>query len=291
MSDGALVVLGCGYIGSRLARAALAAGRPVRACARGVGKLAPLAELGAEVLAIDATKPKQFNVALRGTSGATVVYAIPQLPDQIAGETVQKAAQAAKEGGARTFIYLGTAGLYGKRPEDYRQIDETDSVVLDDGQMTSYLKDESALQGAAAGGLRTVVLRMAAVYGIGRGVRTRLRKGDYKLIDDGAHWISRIHVDDLVQIILACEEQAPAGAVYLVGDDRPTSQREYTEWLCGHLGVAMPPSATSPGGISTMRARYLKNDLVKRELGITLRYPSYLEGEAQIDAEEAAAAL
>jgi nucleoside-diphosphate-sugar epimerase len=288
-----VVILGCGYIGARLARAALAARRPVRACARDVDRLAPLADLGAEVIRFDATKPKQFDVALAGTMGAAVVYALPQLRDRPAGDAVRRAAHVAIAGGAGSFIYLGSAGLYGKRPADWEVIDETTAVAHDDAAMTAYHMDEAAIQSATAAGLRTVVLRLGPVYGVGRGVRTRLRRGDYRLIDDGAHWISRIHVDDLARIILACDARAPAGATYLVCDDRPTSQREYAEWLCARLDLELPASVPAFGaGVAStaVRGRYLKNDLLKRELGLTLLYPSFVEGEAQIEAEEAATA-
>jgi nucleoside-diphosphate-sugar epimerase len=59
-----LIILGCGYIGSRLARAALAAGRPVRVCARSTGRLAPLGELGAQVKYVDGAVVKNLIVCL-----------------------------------------------------------------------------------------------------------------------------------------------------------------------------------------------------------------------------------
>ena len=286
-----LVIFGCGYVGTRLARVALAAGRPVRACARGVVRLEPLRELGAEVMYIDATKSKQFGPALNGMMGATVVYSIPPVPNMPAGESVRRATQAALSHGARNFIYLGTAGLYGTRP-DPDWVDEDSVVALDDGAMGARLTDEAAVQGASSAGLRTVVLRLGAIYGPGRGVRGRLKKGDYKLIDGGEHFISRIHVDDLVQVILAAEERAPPGAMYLVSDDRPTLQKEHALWLCERLGLPSPPSvpAFGPGvGRTMQRGRRIRNARMKSELGVTLRYPSFVEGEAQIELEESGA--
>ncbi len=149
------------------------------------------------------------------------------------------------------------------------------------------------MQAASAAGLRTCILRLAAIYGPGRGVRQRLRAGDYKLIDGGEHWISRIHIDDLVRVIFAAEERAPQGSLYLVSDDCPTTQREYALWLCERLRLPEPASVQSyaPGAPRTfLRGRRVRNDKMKRELGIELRYPSYREGEAQIEAEESAGA-
>src|SRR5262245_51161567 len=235
MAETPLVVLGCGYIGSRLARAALARGRRVRVAARTVSRLEPLREAGAEVVHVDATKSRQFGPALSGLVAPTVVYAIPPIAEMAGGAAMIRAAEAATHVGARSFVYLSSAGLYGDKPSE-EWIDEETPPAYDDPAMNAYRVEEGALESAAYAGLRTVILRLAAVYGPGgRGVRARLRKGDYKLIDEGQHWISRIHVDDLVQIILAAEQRAPQGSRFLVGDDRPTPQREVAEWLCQRL--------------------------------------------------------
>lgn len=286
--SGQLVILGCGYIGARIARAALAQGRAVRVCSRSVAKLEPLRALGAEVRPLDASKVRQFVPALQGTTHPTVVYSVPPLPDAPAGAALARATEAALHVGARSFIFLSSAGLYGDKPdEDW--IDENSNVAHDDPPMAPYFTDEASVESAGFAGLRTTVLRLAAVYGPGRGVRMRLRTGDYKLLDEGRYHISRIHVDDVVQIVFAVEERAPQGAFYLVGDDRPTTQREYAEWLCARLGLPMPASVASyaPGMRRTShRGRRIRNDKLKRELGLTLRYPSFIEGEEAIEREE-----
>src|SRR5271170_1771265 len=107
-----VIVLGCGYVGARLTRAALAEGRVVRACARSTGRLAPLAALGAQVKHVDASVPKSFVAATSGLPGAIVVYSIPPvgLPP---GMAVRAALQAAHGGGAACVVYLGSSGLYG----------------------------------------------------------------------------------------------------------------------------------------------------------------------------------
>jgi uncharacterized cupin superfamily protein/nucleoside-diphosphate-sugar epimerase len=286
--DGTLVILGCGYIGARVARSALAEGRSVRVCARSTARLEPLRALGAEVHALDATKVRQFGPALHGTVSPAVLYAVPPLPEMPSGVSLARACEAAMNVGARSFIYLSSAGLYGDKPND-DWIDESSNVAHDDPAMASYFTDEAAVESAGFGGLRTIILRLAAVYGPGRGVRARLRAGDYKLLDDGRYWVSRIHVDDLVRIVFAAEARAPQGARYLVADDRPTTQREYAEWLSKRLGVPLPASVSSyaPGARRTAhRGRRIHNDALKRDLDLTLLYPSFVEGDEAVEREE-----
>jgi nucleoside-diphosphate-sugar epimerase len=285
-----LVILGCGYVGARLARAALAAGRVVRVCARSTGRLAPLGELGAHIKYLDAALPKQLGPAITGLPGATVVYSLPPIAALPAGQAMAAALQGAYAAGASTLIYFSSAGLYGPLPDDDTWIDEDTPVANDDAPMSSVRADEAAVDSFPADRLRTIVLRLAPVYGPGRGVRERLRKGKYQILDDGEHATSRIHVDDAVRVVLAADERAPSGSKFLVADDEPTTQGAYAAWLCERLGLEAPPSRRlyEPGGQHVVhRNRKIRNTRLKTALGIELLYPSFREGEAAIDAEEA----
>ena len=285
-----IVILGCGFLGTRIARAALAQGRAVRVCARSTGRLAPLRELGAEVKFLDAAVPKQLTAAMSGMHGATAIYSIPPITALPPGQTMRHALQAAYGGGASCFIYFSSSGLYGADPDDDVWIDEDTPITYDDGPMRNILSDEDEVAACTFDRLRTVILRIAPVYGGGRGIRARLRKGDYRILEDGQHATSRIHVDDLVQVVFAAEAHAPRGARYLVADDEPTTQGAYARWLTERLGLPMPPSRPmiEPGiPRAAHRNRKIRNARMKAELGVTLRYPSFREGEAAIDEEEA----
>jgi nucleoside-diphosphate-sugar epimerase len=288
-----LIILGCGYVGARLARAAIAAGRPVRACGRSTGRLAPLGELGVQVKYLDAAVPKQLAPALSGLAGATVVYSIPPVTALPPGQALRAALQAAYGGGANRFILFSSAGLYGGMPDDEVWIDEDTPITHDDPPMANVHAEEREVDVCQFERLRVVTLRLAPVYGPGRGMRARLRKREFRILDDGQHATSRIHVNDVVRVVFAAEDRAPAHARYLVADDEPTTQGQYASWLCERLGLPLPPSRSmyEPGAQRTAhRNRRIRNTRMKQELGIELAYPSYREGEAAIEAETGEAA-
>jgi nucleoside-diphosphate-sugar epimerase len=285
MSD--WVILGCGYTGTRLARQLLADGHRVRACARNLSRLEPLAALGAELHQVDAAKLRAFGPALYGTRSPIVVYSIPPVPQMPAGEPLRRACDAAMAVGADKLIYLSSTAVYGET-EYGVTVDEESPIATGDPEAQGRIAEEGAIETARLAGLSTVILRLAAIYGPGRGVRERLKAGTYKLTDDGVHFFSRVHVDDLVGVIRAAAERAPSGAVYCVADDRPSTQREYAEWLAARLGVPVPPSVPSMEVGKPRRAvrnRKVSNAKLKRELDYAFRYPSYVEGELAIEAE------
>lgn len=281
-----LVLLGCGYVGSAIARAALAEGRPVRACRRSTGKLAALGELGAQVKYLDASQPKQLTGVLASAHGGMAIYGISNVGGP-PGHIVRSALQAAYGGGISTFIYLSSSGLYGDTPDDDTWIDEDTPVVHGDPTMAPVISDERELENCTYDRVRTIALRLAPVYGPGKGVRERLKKGDYRLLDDGEHAISRIHIDDLVRIVFAAEQKAPPKSTYLVADDEPTTQRAYATWLCNRMGLPLPAARAifEPGASKVaFRNRKIRNAKVKRELELELKYPTFREGEAAIEA-------
>lgn len=285
-----LIILGCGYLGDRLARAALAAGRPVRVCARSTGRLAALGALGAEIKYLNAALPKTINPVLSGWPGATVVYSIPPVTVLPPGHAIRAALQGAHAASAGAFLHFSSSGLYGDQPDDDVWIDEDTPLAQGDPPMAGFHNDEAAVDACAFDNLRTIILRLAPVYGPGRGMRAQLRKGKYTMLEDGSHATSRVHVDDVVAVVFAAEQRAPLRARYLVADDEPTTQRAYAEWLCERMGLPLPPSRDmyEPGGRrNAHRNRKIRNQRMKSELGVTLRYPSFREGEAAIEAEEA----
>jgi tryptophan 2,3-dioxygenase len=280
-------ILGCGYVGTRLARALLADGKRVRVCARNTQRLAPLAQLGAEVHALDAAKPRQFGPAIYGLRAPVVVYSIPPLPNMPAGEAMRRAADAAMSAGASSFIYLGSTAVYGET-EHGITVDEESPVAISDPEASQRVAEEGAIDTARHAGLSTVILRLTAIYGPGRGVRERLKAGNYKLTDDGVYYFSRVHVDDIVGIIRVAAERAASGSLYCVADDRPSTQREYAEWLCARMRLPLPasvPSLPEGGRRRAVRNRKVSNAKLKRELGYAFKYPSFVEGEQAVEEE------
>jgi hypothetical protein len=275
----------------------------VRVCARRVPLLESLQKLGAEIHYLDASRSHQFGPALLGLDEPVVVYSIPGVRDLPQGEAARRAATAALKIQARAFIYLGSSAVYG-RSEGNRNdewVDEDSPIATGDPEASIRLTEEAAIQSVSTGGLRTILLRLSAIYGPAlspsqpaRGVRQRLRGGQYKLSDGGRYFFSRIHVDDLVRVIRRIGEQPGdrrASSLYVVGDDNPCPQKEYATWLSEHLQLPLPPDAGShlaSGPGHAIRGHRLRNDRLKRELGLSLLYPTFREGEAQLDACEQA---
>jgi nucleoside-diphosphate-sugar epimerase len=136
-----------------------------------------------------------------------------------------------------------------------------------------------------------IALRHGGFYGAANdGLIEPVRKRQFPIVGDGAGYFSFIHLDDAAAAtVLALEHEGPA--IYNITDDEPAPVREWPPVLAEALG-AKPPRrlpvwlARLLGGefavMMGTEARGASNAKAKRELGRTLRYPSWRQGFAEV---------
>lgn len=264
------LIVGCGYTGTRLARALLA--RPELAAevivtrrdegaARALG-----AELGAHGQRADLAQPGSLDVP----PGAIVVCTAPPGRDPSAeiGHLLAAAAHAKK------LVYVSSTGVYG--PGRGAWVDEAWPIAPITASGRARAAAEAAL---AASSVPWVALRAAGIYGPGRGLVERIRAGTYRVIGDGTSHVGRIHVDDLVAAILAAGTTEVTGAIN-VADDDPAPIGQVADAVAARLGMPPPPrvpaSEVPPEVAGMLTAdRRLVNRRLRDELAVVLRYPSW----------------
>ena len=286
------VLVGCGYTATRLARSLLGEGAKVVATRRSPAAAASVsAALGpaADLRVVDLREPASLADVI--PPGAVVVLSAQPAPDgSTAGEEALVASASAAS--ARRLVYVSSTGVYG--PGAGGWVDE-DAALAPVGPLgRRRLAAETALLAAASrAGLSAVSLRAAGIYGPGRGVHTRLLAGTYRVIGDGAGFVSRIHVNDLAGAVraAACFDGPLPRAAYNAADLEPTRARDHADRVAAALGVPPPPSVP-PDQVSPMARELTSGDRridsrrLRDQLGVRLAYPTWREGLAQALAEE-----
>jgi nucleoside-diphosphate-sugar epimerase len=217
------------------------------------------AELRAHGLAV--TTDAALTVAQRDVGPQT--HAVVTFPP----DGVTDAALAPLLGRARAVSYLSTTGVY----------EDCEGVVDDATPLPAVASAKYAKVRAAEEAYRAVagaVLRSPGIYGAERGIHVRLARGDFKLSGDGSRYGSRIHVEDLAELLLA--SAATPGETFVVGDLEPCRQIEMVRWLCARLQLPLPASAPLEAVHETLRRnRRVDASRALQRLGVSLKYPSY----------------
>jgi nucleoside-diphosphate-sugar epimerase len=257
-----VLILGCGYAGAAIARLARDRGLAVVANVRSDARAAALRGEGFDVM----QRPALDESVAEHVDGSThVVIAFP--PD---GATDARVAVGLRRAGRIT--YLSSTGVYGAHRGKVDDATPVPSLAPSE-RGAKILAAEASYRAVEA-----TVLRCPALYGPDRGLHARVLRGEHRIPGDGTRFLSRIHVGDLAQLVLA---SLPHGDTMVTGDLEPAPHGDVVRFICEAYGVPMPPFVPLESVHESLRAdRHVDASRVLRASGITLRYPSYRDGMA-----------
>jgi nucleoside-diphosphate-sugar epimerase len=180
--------------------------------------------------------------------------------------------------------YLSTTGVYGDH--DGGWVDETSPLtpatargkarVAAEAQWINVCKDL---------GLNLKIFRLAGIYGPGRGPFAKVRNGTARRIIKPNQVFSRIHVEDIAQVLLASINRPKSSQIFNVCDDMAAPPEDVIGYAAELLGLPLPPTQDFETANMTPMARSfyaeskkVRNDRIKSELGVELIYPDYMTG-------------
>jgi len=296
-----LVVGATGAIGTRLVPLLTVQGHHVTGTSRSPEKASRLRSLGAEAVTLDVLDPPTVKNAVLEIQPEAIIHeatALSEMSDvkhfdrsfaetnRLRTDGTDALLAAAREAGVQSFVAQSFAGWPYARaggpvkseedpldPEPVEAMSETLAAIR-------HLEEKVV----GAGGL---VVRYGGLYGSpDDAIAELVRKRRFPLVGDGGGISSFVHLDDAASATVLALERGEPG-IYNVVDDEPAPVREWLPVLAETLG-AKPPRhvprwlaqlAAGEAGVTLMtEARGASNAKAKRELGWTLRYPSWREG-------------
>ena len=182
--------------------------------------------------------------------------------------------------------YLSTTGVYGDHEGGW--VDEATPLTPQSDRGRQRVLAEGQWQ---ATGLPVHIFRLAGIYGPGRGPFEKVRDGTARRIIKPGQIFSRIHVDDIAQVLEASIRKPNPRAAYNVCDNNPCPPQEVIGYAARLLGMPEPPAVPFDEVAPTMtpmalgfysESKKVRNHRIKDELGVELLYPDYPEGLAAL---------
>lgn len=283
-----LVIFGCGYVGSALARTALAGGAQVEALTRNPVKAAVLRAAGLGKVIVADMASADWHEQIGGGADLVVNCVSSGGPDQYRRSYVG-GMQSVLAWAARgpipvgTLVYTSSTAVYPQG--DGATVDESAPAEGATPNGAILRESEVLLQTAAPTVIqRSFILRLAGIYGPGRHhLLDQLRSGAPRLGGSGGHRLNLVHRDDIVAAILA-GFGAPddvGSDIFNVADSAPAQRAEVVRWLADQLGRPVPDfdgSTTARRGGAPMPDRVIANTRIQRVLGWRPQYPDYRAG-------------
>ncbi|WP_282128661.1 SDR family oxidoreductase [Roseobacter litoralis] len=276
MTQKTLLSFGHGYSARALAALLIPAGWRVIGTTRSADKAAGIAQTGVEPLIWPGSD-------VSGTIRNATALLISAGPDKD-GDPVLRRLHAQITDHARQLKwvgYLSTTGVYGDH--DGAWVDEDTPLTPSTARGQARVAAEAAWQ--AIPDLPLHIFRLAGIYGPGRGPFSKVRAGTARRVIKKGQVFSRTHVEDIAQVLMVSIQQPRPGAIYNVCDDDPAPPQDVIGHAAELLGLPLPPEVDFETADMTPMARSfyaeskkVRNDLIKRELGVVLKYPDYRSG-------------
>lgn len=177
----------------------------------------------------------------------------------------------------KRVLYLSTTGVFGRCDGSWVN-EETEPAPSHEGGRARLAVEQLY----RASRFHTTCLRLPAINGPGRTLMESLKRGTYRILEDGSRYTNRIHVDDLVEIIRRLIEIDNLPEVLCVSDDQPSRAKDVVAFYCEQLQIPWPPSTTEAeliarGAHSMLSNQRVSNSKIKSLLSLQLRYPTYRE--------------
>jgi nucleoside-diphosphate-sugar epimerase len=282
-----VLIVGCGDVGLRVAKALKGRAR-LLALTSSPERLASLRQRGITPLQGDLDRPRTL-ARLAGLATRVVHLAPPRNDDEAHWWRDLRTVDLLRALRSRTppasLVYGSTSGVYGDCQGD--RVAETRPVRPGTPRAQRRVDAETAVRhfGRAAH-VRSGILRIPGIYAPDREggtPRERLLKRTPVLQDADDVYTNHIHADDLARAVIAALWRGKPQRVYNASDDSALKMGEYFDLAADLYGLPRPPRvarSTAQDELPLMllsfmgESRRLENARLKRELRMSLRYPT-----------------
>ena len=280
-----IVIAGCGYIGSRVARLWREQGAEITCLVRTPEKCAVLTGDGFTVSAISLDDPAAIR--LQDMAGSILYYLVPPPGGGITDTRAGNFIDILKNGTAPAkIIYMSATSVYSETRGG--TVTEESPAEPQSAMGKRRLDAEQAfLEYGATAGVPVIILRVSGIYGPGRLPLMQISQGQPLLREEESGPGNRIHADDLAAVCLAAADRGKGGDIFNVSDGHPSSMTSYFDACADLLGYPRQPQVTmeearrvmSPLMLSYVtESKVVDNTRMLQLLDITLKYPGMLDG-------------
>jgi len=289
-----ILILGCGYVGSTLARRWLDDGHEVWAVNRSTERLRNLVSSGLKLVQAQVDShdwhqrvPVELSLVLNCVSaggGGLEGYQRSYLGGN------RSLCAWAKKSRVGQIIYTSSTGVYPFTDGRIVREEDAGGGLADTGKIL--WEAEGTLREDGTISDRTTILRLAGIYGPARHyLLDALQRGQSVFPGNGEVFMNLIYLNDIVAAIdLVGKHPDAPGETFNLVDNEPTDKATVVEWLASELGrkkprfdPELPPQRRMRvNAVGQSPNRRISNEKIRGTLSWEPKYPTYRQGFAEL---------
>jgi len=184
---------------------------------------------------------------------------------------------------AKWITYLSATSVYGDHKGEWVNENSKTNPISNNG--IARLKAENAWVSLEKNNKIPVqIFRLSGIYSNEKNVLMRLKSGEVKLINKKNHYFSRIHVDDISNILFKSLSKFKSGEIYNLSDDKPSPSEDVTLFGAKMLNIENLKKIEVGQIKSEMLKKFyneskkVSNKKMKSYFNYNLKFPSYIQG-------------
>ena len=221
------------------------------------------------------------NLVVKLKEAEHILVSIP--PENQEDLVIKNFSKFLKNSKIKWITYLSATSVYGDHKGEWVNENSKTNPISNKG--VARLKAENLWSSLEKNNkLQVQIFRLSGIYSNKKNILVRLKSSDVKLINKKDHYFSRIHVEDIANILFKSLFKFKSGEIYNISDDKPSSSKETTLYAARLLNIGKIETIE----VDTIKSEILKNfyneskkvsnKKVKNYFNYDLKFPSYIEG-------------
>ena len=188
-----------------------------------------------------------------------------------------------EESSPKWITYLSATSVYGDHKGEWVN-EESETNPTSANGIDRLAAEKSWMMFATNLKFPFQIFRLSGIYSDKSNILVRLKSGNAKIINKKNHFFSRIHVEDIANVLFKSLSNFKSGEIYNISDDKPSSLEEATLYGVKLLNVDIPKSIEIKDIESEMLKNFYKeskkvsNKKMKSFFDYNLKFPTYVEG-------------
>jgi len=209
-----------------------------------------------------------------------VLVSVP--PNEGEDLIIKKFLSIIKNSNIKWITYLSATSVYGDHKGSW--VDESSETKPTSDSSNARLKAEKYWLSLKKKNFPVQIFRLSGIYSNENNILTRLKFGDVKLVNQKDHYFSRIHVEDISNILFESLTKFKSGEIYNLSDDKPAPSMEVTLYGAKLLNIKHIERIEVKDIKNEMLKNFYKdskkvnNKKMKEFFNYSFKFPTYVEG-------------